>query len=141
MFTLLLTFSNRQYSSKVCLYNRIPTGFPQSYRKMKDTEVMMEAAESKNALKFREQLYRLVIRYLIHETILKHTFYLLFLICLKCSQLFYDGFQSLATSLSSAVQAHPTCPPSDRLNHLVTLGLQNEHSKKFFPIKIPRFLL
>jgi len=74
---------------------------------MKDTEVMMDASESKNALKFREQLYRLII-----------------------SQLFYDGFQSLAVSLSSAVQANPTCPPSDRLNHLVTLGLQNEHTIK-----------
>ena len=29
---------------------------------MKDTEVMMDASETKNALKFREQLYRLVIR-------------------------------------------------------------------------------
>ena len=50
-----------------------------------------------------------------------------FCICIF-SQLFYDGFQSLAVSLSSAVQAHPTCPPSDRLNHIVQLGLQHEHS-------------
>lgn len=53
---------------------------------------------------------------------------LLIFILNTSSQLFYDGFQSLAVSLSSAVQAHPTCPPSDRLNHIVSLGLQHEHS-------------
>ncbi|KAK4004799.1 Cleavage stimulation factor subunit 1 [Daphnia magna] len=73
---------------------------------MKDSEIL-EAMESKNAIKFKEQLYRLII-----------------------SQLFYDGFQSMAVSLSSAVQAHPACPPSDRLNHIVSLGLQQEHTLK-----------
>lgn len=73
---------------------------------MKDSEIL-EAMESKNAIKFKEQLYRLII-----------------------SQLFYDGFQSMAVSLSSAVQAHPACPPSDRLNHIVSLGLQHEHTLK-----------
>ncbi|XP_059486358.1 cleavage stimulation factor subunit 1 [Neocloeon triangulifer] len=59
--------------------------------------------EDKNVLKNRENLYRLII-----------------------SQLFYDGHQTLAVSLSSLVQADPPCPPSDRLYHLVQCGLQHE---------------
>lgn len=45
------------------------------------------------------------------------------------SQLFYDGYQPIAANLASAVMAHPACPPSDRLNHLIALGLQHEHSE------------
>ncbi|KAF4519152.1 hypothetical protein B566_EDAN008214 [Ephemera danica] len=62
-----------------------------------------EAEDTKNVLKNREQLYRLII-----------------------SQLFYDGHQNLAVSLSSLIQADPPCPPSDRLHHVVLAGLTHE---------------
>ena len=42
------------------------------------------------------------------------------------SQLFYDGYQTVAVGLSGLVDAQPACPPSDRLQHIVTLGLQAE---------------
>jgi len=57
----------------------------------------------KNDLKFRENLYRLII-----------------------SQLFYDGYQHIAVGLSGSVQASPPCPPSSRLLNLVKLGIQQE---------------
>lgn len=62
-----------------------------------------ETVDPKNVLKNRELLYRLMV-----------------------SQLFYDGHQNLAVSLSTAVQADPPCPPSDRLLHIVLAGLQHE---------------
>ncbi|XP_076365409.1 cleavage stimulation factor subunit 1 Cst50 [Tachypleus tridentatus] len=58
-------------------------------------------------VKEREMLYRLII-----------------------SQLFYDGHQTLAVSLSNLVKAHPACPPSDRLLHIVTLGLKSEEGQQ-----------
>ncbi|UYV79277.1 CSTF1 [Cordylochernes scorpioides] len=58
-------------------------------------------------VKDRETVYRLVI-----------------------SQLFYDGHQTLAVSLSNLVKTHPPCPPSDRLLHIVTLGLRAEQADK-----------
>jgi len=42
------------------------------------------------------------------------------------SQLFYDGYQQVAVSLSNMVHTDPPCPPSDRLSHVVTLGLDRE---------------
>lgn len=42
------------------------------------------------------------------------------------SQLFYDGHQSIAVSLTSAIQPDPPCPPSDRLFNLVSEGLKYE---------------
>lgn len=51
---------------------------------------------TKSELKFRENLYRLII-----------------------SQLFYDGYQHAAVSLSGAIQANPPCPPSNRLYNLI----------------------
>ncbi|XP_013388489.1 cleavage stimulation factor subunit 1 [Lingula anatina] len=45
---------------------------------------------------------------------------------LVISQLFYDGYQSLAVNLSNLVKATPACPPSDKLMHVVKLGLQAE---------------
>lgn len=45
---------------------------------------------------------------------------------LMVSQLFYDGHQSLAAQLTNLVQAEPACPPSDRLMHVVALGLEQE---------------
>jgi len=57
-------------------------------------------------LKDRETLYRLII-----------------------SQLFYDGHQTLAVNLSNLVQAFPPCPPSDRLMHIVQLGLKTEEDQ------------
>ncbi|ESO02995.1 hypothetical protein HELRODRAFT_80748 [Helobdella robusta] len=57
-------------------------------------------------LKERDQLYRLMI-----------------------SQLFYDGYQSLAVQLANMTKAHPACPPSDRLFKVVALGLRTEESE------------
>ncbi|RWS13287.1 cleavage stimulation factor subunit 1-like protein [Dinothrombium tinctorium] len=59
------------------------------------------------SLKERELLYRLMI-----------------------SQLFYDGYQTLAVNLSTLVKCTPACPPSDRLLHLVNLGLKTEAETK-----------
>merc|ERR1719283_694497 len=56
-----------------------------------------------NSIKIRELLYRLII-----------------------SQLFYDGYQQVAVTLSNMVHTDPPCPPSDRLMHVVTLGLEKE---------------
>ncbi|XP_077509237.1 cleavage stimulation factor subunit 1 Cst50 [Amblyomma americanum] len=58
-------------------------------------------------IKDREALYRLII-----------------------SQLFYDGHQTLAVSLSNMVKAHPACPPSDRLLNIVSTGLRVEQESK-----------
>ncbi len=49
------------------------------------------------------------------------------------SQLFYDGYQSIAHQLSGAIQLnlnHLASPPSDRLAHLVGLGLKTEGENK-----------
>ena len=46
------------------------------------------------------------------------------------SQLFYDGYQSVAVSLSNMVKSSTACPPSDRLNHLFLLGLKSEGESK-----------
>ncbi|RWS19963.1 Cleavage stimulation factor subunit 1-like protein, partial [Leptotrombidium deliense] len=59
------------------------------------------------SLKEREILYRLMI-----------------------SQLFYDGYQTLAVNLSSLVKCSSGCPPSDRLLHLVNVGLKSEKETK-----------
>ena len=56
-----------------------------------------------NIIQTREVLYRLII-----------------------SQLFYDGYQQVAVTLSNIVHTDPPCPPSDRLMHVVTLGLEKE---------------
>merc|ERR1719281_2439237 len=56
-----------------------------------------------NIVQSREVLYRLII-----------------------SQLFYDGYQQVAVTLSNIVHTDPPCPPSDRLMHVVTLGLEKE---------------
>lgn len=58
-------------------------------------------------IKEREVLYRLII-----------------------SQLFYDGHQTLAVSLSNLVKAQPPCPPSDRLLHVVTKGIRLEKEEQ-----------
>ncbi|CAF4398903.1 unnamed protein product [Rotaria socialis] len=55
------------------------------------------------------------------ETRLRETAYRLII-----SQLFYDGHQQLAVSLSNLLQTSPPCPPSDRLTHIVRLGLKAE---------------
>lgn len=52
---------------------------------------------------------------------------------LHSSQLFYDGHQAIGTSLTSAVQADPPCPPSDRLFHIVLAGLEHEPERKDRP--------
>lgn len=54
------------------------------------------------------------------------------------SQLFYDGYHSVAVSLSNLVKSQTACPPADRLNHLVSLGLklegdQKEQGEEFVP--------
>jgi cleavage stimulation factor subunit 1 len=58
-------------------------------------------------VKEREQLYRLMI-----------------------SQLFYDGHQNLAITLANATNAHPACPPSDRLLKIMCLGLKAEEAER-----------
>lgn len=58
-----------------------------------------------NQIRNREILYRLII-----------------------SQLFYDGYQPMAVQLSGIINADPPCPPSDRLLHVVALGLEQEVS-------------
>ncbi|XP_023333349.1 cleavage stimulation factor subunit 1 [Eurytemora carolleeae] len=60
-----------------------------------------------NIIQTRELLYRLII-----------------------SQLFYDGYQQVAVTLSNMVHTDPPCPPSDRLMHVVTLGLERESESK-----------
>ncbi|CAI6360445.1 unnamed protein product [Macrosiphum euphorbiae] len=42
------------------------------------------------------------------------------------SQLFYDGYTSIANSLACKVNPDPPCPPSDRLRNVVMRGLQYE---------------
>nr|CAD7462606.1 unnamed protein product [Timema tahoe] len=68
---------------------------------------IVQSVDQKNIIKCRELLYRLMI-----------------------SQLFYDGHQSLAVGLSAVAQADPPCPPSDRLLHVVLVGLQNEPDRQ-----------
>lgn len=55
---------------------------------------------------------------------------------LMISQLFYDGHQTLAVSLSNLVKAHPACPPSDRLLKVVTMGLKLEEEQSGAPQKL-----
>ena len=57
--------------------------------------------------KDREQLYRMII-----------------------SQLFYDGFTSVAVNLSNMVKAHPSCPPSNKLLKMAAVGIREEIEKK-----------
>ncbi|XP_074655400.1 cleavage stimulation factor subunit 1-like [Tubulanus polymorphus] len=58
-------------------------------------------------VKDREQMYRLII-----------------------SQLFYDGHQQVAVNLSNVIDAHPACPPSDRLFKVLQLGLRAEEASQ-----------
>ncbi|CAG2184536.1 CSTF1 [Mytilus edulis] len=55
---------------------------------------------------------------------------------LMISQLFYDGHQQLAVTLSNLVKAHPACPPSDRLFTVVKYGLDveegNHHPRNWY---------
>ncbi|XP_026477972.1 cleavage stimulation factor subunit 1-like [Ctenocephalides felis] len=70
---------------------------------MKDFEV----PDPKNVIKNRELLYRLMI-----------------------SQLFYDGHQNIAVSLSTLVLPDPPCPPSDKLLNIMISGLAAEPDRK-----------
>ncbi|XP_043203296.1 cleavage stimulation factor subunit 1-like [Amphibalanus amphitrite] len=62
-----------------------------------------EKVDLNSLVKVREALYRLII-----------------------SQLYYDGQQTLASSMHQTIKPDPACPPSDRLFRLVLLGLQKE---------------
>ena len=44
--------------------------------------------------------------------------------CCVFSQLFYDGYQQVAVQLSGIIKTQPACPPSDKLQHIVKLGLE-----------------
>jgi len=46
--------------------------------------------------------------------------------CFVYSQLYNDGHPNLAASLAKLTNTQPNCPPSDRLLHIVSLGLQTE---------------
>lgn len=52
--------------------------------------------------------------------------------------MFYDGYQSIAHQLHGIIKSPVACPPSDRLNNLVVLGLKAEGETKeednFVPI-------
>ncbi|KAF6020648.1 CSTF1 [Bugula neritina] len=63
----------------------------------------MTSGDLNFSVKDRENMYRLII-----------------------SQLFYDGYQSLAVNLATTVKAHPACSPSDRLMKIIQLGLREE---------------
>lgn len=76
-------------------------------------ELKEEDFEAKNLIKNRELLYRLMI-----------------------SQLFYDGHQTIGTTLTGAVQAEPPCSPSDRLLHIMIAGLEHEPDRKERPINL-----
>lgn len=78
---------------------------------MKSDNMNEEDPTARNLIKSREFLYRLMI-----------------------SQLFYDGHQAIATSLSAAVSADPPCAPSDRLLHIMMAGLENEPDRKERPL-------
>lgn len=80
---------------------------------MKDTEIL----DPNNILKNREILYRLMIRYVKKNNLEKNINFVFI-----SSQLFYDGYHSLAVELTSIVRADPPCPPSDRLLHLMIAG-------------------
>ena len=56
-----------------------------------------------NIVQAREFLYRLII-----------------------SQLFYDGYQQVAVTLSNIIHTDPPCPPSDRLMNIVSMGVERE---------------
>ncbi|XP_074040564.1 cleavage stimulation factor subunit 1 Cst50 [Leptinotarsa decemlineata] len=75
---------------------------------------MDEDPDPENVITSREFLYKLII-----------------------SQLFYDGHQSIGTTLQQAVMAEPNNAPSDRLFHLVLTGLEHEPSVKDRPRNTP----
>lgn len=45
------------------------------------------------------------------------------------SQLYHDGHPNLAASLAKLTNTQPNCPPSDRLLHIVSLGLKTEQAE------------
>ncbi|XP_071944458.1 cleavage stimulation factor subunit 1-like [Antedon mediterranea] len=45
---------------------------------------------------------------------------------LMISQLLYDGFHDAAGLISKAISAVPDCPPSNKLQHVVQLGLRSD---------------
>ena len=49
-----------------------------------------------------------------------------FLSRLIISQLFYDGYQQVAVTLSNMLHTDPPCPPSDRLMNIVSMGMDKE---------------
>uniref|UniRef100_A0A915KUV1 Cleavage stimulation factor 50 kDa subunit n=1 Tax=Romanomermis culicivorax TaxID=13658 RepID=A0A915KUV1_ROMCU len=49
---------------------------------------------------------------------------------LMISQLYYDGYQQVATSLSQVVNAYPPCPPSDKLFRVTSAFKQQEEESK-----------
>ncbi|XP_066260429.1 cleavage stimulation factor subunit 1 [Euwallacea similis] len=72
-----------------------------------------EDPDTRNIIKSREFMYRLII-----------------------SQLFYDGHQQLGQNLAQAVLAEPACSPSDRLFKIVLAGLEHEPERKDRPKNI-----
>jgi len=66
-------------------------------------EPMPDPHTGKNTTQTRDYLYRLMV-----------------------SQLFYDGFNQMASGLVNIIQPDPPCPPSDRLYNVVMLGLERE---------------
>ncbi|CAL8096668.1 unnamed protein product [Orchesella dallaii] len=67
----------------------------------------MENIDTKNKVKMRDMVHKLII-----------------------SQLFSDGLQQLASSMIGLTHPDTPCPPSDRLLHLVTLGLEQEQKRQ-----------
>ena len=75
-------------------------------------------APGTSAVKTRDLLYRLIV-----------------------SQLFYDGYQAVAVQLTNLLQTEPACPPSDRLFHVVTMGLEREAENRHRPLTAPEKVL
>ena len=49
-----------------------------------------------------------------------------FLFRLIISQLFNDGYQHVAVTLSNILHTDPPCPPSDRLMNIVSMGMDKK---------------
>ncbi|XP_065315199.1 cleavage stimulation factor subunit 1-like [Gordionus sp. m RMFG-2023] len=68
----------------------------------------MSKSYSKNSYKSREELYNLIV-----------------------SQLFYDGYQTVATSLTSLLNFPVICTPSDKLANLVTKNYEERNINNY----------
>ncbi|OON22685.1 WD domain, G-beta repeat protein [Opisthorchis viverrini] len=71
------------------------------------------------SFKERDLLYRLIIRFELYQLTIH-----------ALSQLFYDGFQTMAVNLVNLVSPSTACGPSNRLFRLVKLGLASSEEEQ-----------